>query len=487
MSRANSQSTVIARVAAQATLEEAYRSDRPALVSVVGRRRVGKTFLVRETYGDRLAFTTTGIANATLRLQLANFALQLQQTFAPRSEPRVFRTWLSALAALSEHLDESFARNEDSRVVFLDELPWLASVKSGFLQAFSWFWNSWAVSRRIVVVICGSAASWMIQKVVRDKGSLHNRITHRITLRPFTLPEFGQFLDSRGITDDPYQRLQLYMALGGVAFYLDLLSPGRSAEQNLQDLLFAEDAKLRGEFDVLYHSLFTQADRHIAVVRALSAKQVGLTRSDLTALIPLNSGGGLTKVLDELELSGFVGASKPFAAKKKQTLYQLIDEYSVFYLKFVEGTEAGANVFSKITRSPSYRSWAGFAFERACLRNVAQITKALGISGIAVTASSYTAKADEDNAGLQIDLLLDRSDRSITIVEAKFSDDVYELTKKYAAELKEKVRLFKRHTRTKKQVFLALVTTYGMKRSPHAVGLIDQVVTMEDLFRPATG
>ncbi len=325
----------------------------------------------------------------------------------------------------------------------------------------------------------------MIRRVVRDKGSLHNRITHRITQRPFTLPQVGLFLDARGIAADPRQRLELYMAIGGVPFYLDLLAPGLSAQQNLQRLLFDEDAPLRTEFDLLYGSLFTQSERHVAVVRALAKRHVGRTRAEVEALTGLPSGGGLTKVLEELELSGFVDRSYPFARKRKHTLYRLIDEYSAFYLKFVEGSRPGANVFYGIAASPGYRSWSGFAFERVCLRNVDAVLRALGISGIAVSAASYVARATDRAGGVQVDLLLDRADNAVSIVEAKYADDDYAITKAYAAELREKVRRFRKHTRTRKQVFVALVTTYGLRQNPHSVGLIDRLVTLKQLMRGA--
>jgi len=437
---------------------------------------------VRQTYAERIVFSVTGIANARLRTQLTAFSLQLRDTFGDQAANDRYSTWLEALAALGRLLDKQLTLHPDRRVVFFDELPWLASPKSGFLAAFSWFWNSWAMDRNLVVVICGSAASWMIRKVVRDKGSLHNRITHRITLKPFTLPECNAFFDSRGVVADPYQRLQLYMAFGGVPFYLEQLNPGQSATQNIQRLLFGEDAVFREEFDLLYQSLFTQADRHIAVVRALAAKPGGLTRKALEQITAISSGGRLTRVLDELELSGFIDRSYPFGAKKKQRLIRLIDEYSAFYIKFVEGTAPTPNRFPQISLSSSYRSWSGFAFERVCLRNVTQIASALSIAGIAYTAGSYVASANEHADGVQIDLLLDRSDRTITLIEAKYSENEFVLTKVYAAELREKIRRFRAHTKTKKHVNLALVTTYGLKPNQHSIGLIENVISLIDLL-----
>ena len=478
---------MIARAAAKAVLAKAYASDEPALVSVVGRRRVGKTFLVRQVYARQIAFQVAGLARATRAVQLANFERQLRGAF-PTWQPirGGLRDWLTAFGELGACLEAALSATPSRRVVFLDELPWLASARSGFLQAFAWFWNSWAYDRRVVVVICGSAASWMIRKVVRDRGALHNRITHRIRLRPFTLPEASAYLDSRGIAADRYQRLQLYLALGGVPYYLKLLAPGGSAQTEIDRLIFARDAPLAEEFSVLFASLFDRPERHLAVVRALGTAPGGLTRDALARASGLSPSGGLTSVLEELELSGFVDRSRPYESKRKGSLTRLADEFSAFYLRWVEPASPTTASFHRVVESPAYRAWAGLAYERLGLKHVDGIRRALGISGVDTFAASYTARAKGDLAGVQVDLLLDRADRTITLVEAKFATDAYVLTKAYAEALRRKVSLFRQHTGTRKHVQLVLLTTYGLRDSPLAAGVIDRVLTLDDLFAPST-
>jgi len=382
---------VIARTRAKEVLAKAYASEEPSLVAVVGRRRIGKTFLIREVFKQQLAFHVTGIAKANLEGQLANYQEQLRRSFPHKSISHTFKTWLEALSLLADLLEESISKDESRRVVFFDELPWLASRRSGFLQAFSWFWNSWAFDKRITVVICGSAASWMINKVVRDKGSLHNRITHRILLKPFTL--------------------------GETALYFDINLP---------------------------------------------------------------SSGSLTKVLEELDQSGFIDRSNPYKMRKKGSLIRLIDEFSMFYLRWIR--DAKHVSFQQLSLTPSYASWAGFAYERIALKHVKALQSVLGISGLNVQAYSYFAKATDSSEGVQIDLLLDRPDRTITLVEAKFATAEFTLTKAYAADLKEKVRRFRIHSKTKKHIQLVLLTTYGLLPSKHAEGLIDRVIGMQELF-----
>lgn len=470
---------IIGRQAAQRVLAEAYQSPTASLVSVVGRRRIGKTFLVKQVYAQRIRFSITGIAQASKAEQLANFSLQMERSFGDREGGYRYGDWLEALGDLARLLDAE--PSPQRQVLFFDELPWLASRRSGFLRAFSWFWNSYAVDRDVVVVICGSAASWMIKKVVRDRGGLHNRITHRIRLEPFTLGETFAFCDARGLIDDEYQRIQLYMTLGGVPFYLDQLRPGESAQQSIDRLLFAPSAPLAGEFDRLYASLFENPGHHVAVVRALARKQIGLTRGEVARAAGIESSGTLTRVLEELELSGFVLRTVPFGKRRKDSLFRLVDEYSRFYLDFLDGRRSGGDDFGHLATQPSYRAWAGYAFETLALRHAGQIKRALGISGIHATASSYVARANEAADGVQVDLLLDRSDRTVTLIEAKFSEGPFVLAKAYAQQLREKKLRFRAHTGTKKAVTLVLLTTYGVRSLAAGTGIVDGVLEVRAL------
>ena len=474
---------IVGRQSAIATLEEAYASETPTLVSIVGRRRIGKTFLVRQVYRDRISFAVTGILNAPLREQLGNFRLALLRYFGDEAVAKSPTTWLDAFALLGKLLERHLKQDGAKRVVFLDEVPWLASHRSGFLRAFGWFWNSWAVEHRVVVVICGSAASWMVRKVIRDRGGLHNRITHRIRLDPFTLAETSAFMDARQLVGETYQRVQLYMALGGVPFYLEQLRSGETAIQAVQRLFFDKAAPLAGEFEILFRSLFAESEYHTAIVRALADKQVGYTREDLRKAARINSSGTLTRVLEELQLSGFILRSQPFGKTRKDALYRLMDEYSRFYLKFVEGAPTNGAQFTDIARTPSFRTWSGLAFENLAIRHARQLTHALNLDNVAVVASTFIARGTEDAAGVQVDLLFDRSDRAITLVEVKFSDAPFTFTQAHANELRSKRARFVAHTGTRKAVFIALLTTFGVESERYSLGVVDQVVEVEELMQ----
>lgn len=472
---------LVGRKEERGILKKALRSSKAEMVAVIGRRRVGKTFLIKTVYDKHLDFELTGTQFASKKEQLRNFMIQLNK-FSNGKFPSIPpKDWLEAFHLLSSFLE--MKEKKEKMVIFLDELPWLSTHRSGFLKGLSYFWNSWAVNQKIVVVICGSAASWMIRKVIHHKGGLHNRITRRIALKPFTLAETEAFLVSKKIRLDRYQIVHLYMALGGVPHYLEAVEGGKSAAQNIDQICFSENGLLRDEFSKLFSALFDHPEAHIKVIRTLSRKRKGLTRGEIVSASKLPEGGGTSKVLEELLHSGFVSVDLPFGKKKKESLYRLSDEYSMFYLSFMENNKRmESGTWQKLSQTPSYKSWTGYTFEGICLKHIPQIKKALGITGVYVNASSYFKKGTKEEEGLQIDLLLDRNDQVINICEMKFYAAELMITKAQALELRNKVARFKTATKTRKQVFITLITTFGINENQHSQGLVDNTLSMDDLF-----
>ncbi len=473
--------TLIGRQEEKKMLESALTSQKPEMVSLIGRRRVGKTYLIKTVYGSQIDFEITGVQHAPRREQLRNFMLQIvksSQGSFPMTEPK---DWLEAFYLLSKFLETK--GKQGKLVVFLDELPWLATHNSGFLRGLSWFWNSWAAEQPIVVVVCGSAASWMIKKVVHHKGGLHNRITRRIYLKPFNLQETELFLQHKHCNFERYQILQLYMAIGGVPHYLEEVEPGKSAAQNIDQICFSENGLLRDEFPKLFSSLFEHSESHVRVVRALAGKQMGLTRGEIVRSSRLPEGGGTSTVIEELLHSGFIAAYQPFGNKKKETLYRLTDEYTLFYLRFIENNPSiGEPVWQQLSKTQQCVRWTGYAFEGICLKHVPQIKKALGIAGIYATASSFFKKGTDEEQGVQFDLLIDRNDHTINICEIKFHAFEYSFDKTDALDFRNKIAAFKSATKTRKQVFLTMITTFGVKQNQHSLGLVDASVTMDELY-----
>ncbi len=458
-------------------LKKLRDSDSSAFLAVYGRRRVGKTFLIRQAFDNQFDFYLTGMSNGSLVQQLANFHATLIQYGSLANEPAA--DWLSAFQQLIALLESS---KRSRKVIFLDELPWLDTAQSNFISALEHFWNSWASARNdIILVVCGSAAGWMINKLIHNRGGLYNRVTHRIKLEPFTLKECEEFLKHKSGLFDKYQVVQLYMVLGGIPFYLEQVDPTESAAQNINRLFFERNAVLRAEFDSLYKSLFDNAEKHIAVIEALSKKGKGLTRCELIKEAKLSTGGGITRILKELEESNFIRRYISYGKKERDSLYQLTDFYSLFYLRFITKTSIlDENVWINGLDSPEQRAWSGYAFEQVCLAHIREIKQALGISGVQTATSSWIKTGMGSRT--QIDLVIDRRDHVINICEMKFSINDFTIDKKYADELRNKVGVFKEETKTRKAVFLTMITTFGLNKNSYSMSLIQKDLTMDVLF-----
>jgi AAA+ ATPase superfamily predicted ATPase len=460
-----------------AILNEKLASVKPEFIALYGRRRIGKTYLVRNVFESKFTFRLTGLAQATLSEQLVNFNVTMQEQH-PKTGRENADSWIKAFQQIKQVVEGS---KQKKKIIFIDELPWFDTTHSGFIPALEHFWNSWASARKdILLLVCGSAASWMINTLINNKGGLHNRVTQKIKIEPFTLKECNELLKQKKIALDYYQLIQLYMVLGGIPFYWDSVEKGFSASQNINRLCFESNGLLTGEFNNLFKSLFIKAERHEAIVAALAKKSKGLTREEISAESKLANGGGLTRLLDELEESGFIRRYIPFGKKARNSLYQLCDFFSLFHLKFIKGQKTfDKNYWMKMIDSPKHRAWSGYAFEQVCLAHTTQIKKALGISGIETETSSW--KSTQSTDGAQIDLVIDRRDGVINLCEMKFSISPFIIDKKYDAELRNKAGAFKIETQTKKSVFLTMLTTFGLQPNNYS-GNVQNDLKMDILF-----
>ncbi len=381
--------------------------------------------------------------------------------------------------------------------MFLDELPWLATPRSGLLPALDHVWNT-RLSRvpGLTMVLCGSAASWMLDKLVHARGGLHNRITRRMRLSPFTLGETKAYLEEvRGVRWDVPQLLELTMALGGVPHYLRQVRQGLSAAQNIAATCFDPNGQLYDEFPRLFASLFANSQTHDGLVRAIAKRNAGVSRDELIAATGLSTGGALGRKLGELEEAGFIARAVPYGRRSKGTTYRLIDEYSKFYLTWIESAPRGllaadgAQHWLGQRQTPAYRAWAGFAFEALCLKHAAAIRNDLGIGSIPAVVSTWRDVPRARSAvrtGAQVDLLFDRADGVITLCEIKHASDDFVISKQYARALHDKIEIFRNRTGTRKQISLVLVTTHGLKRNLWSEDLIDGVVTADAMLAAAT-
>lgn len=474
--------SIIGRVAEKAVLDRVLSSRDPELVALYGRRRVGKTFLVREYLKDHIVFEVAGMHDQSTGSQLAGFHAALRRAFPSVASVQP-RNWLDAFEILQSCL-ECQAKQKQKQILFFDEFPWLATRKSNFLAAFEHFWNGYASRRReLAVVICGSAAAWMIRNIVNTRGGLHNRLTRRMRLEPFNLNEVELYLASRKIHWDQRQLTSLYMAFGGIPHYLNLIRPGQSASECIDAECFRPEGMLRSEYHNLYAALFESYQTHEAIVRTLAMSHSGLTRDLLIERSRLTSGGGVTKDIEELILSGFLTETHALDKKAKASLLRLTDEFSVFYWDWMHSNTA-ANSWMRQATSRRFDSWCGYSFESICFKHLKQLQIALGIADVDTHVASwrYSPKRDAQDEGAQIDLVLDRADQCIHLCEIKFADKPFTITKSYAESLERKLRVFRLYSGRRQTLFLTIITPYGLTPNRYSEKLVAKQVTLNDLF-----
>lgn len=469
---------IVGREAERKLLQRYQESEKSELVAIYGRRRVGKTYLIRCTFRDEFDFSFTGMYETSKSLQLPRFAKQLGVDETPKD-------WFEAFDLLRDHL---IALKKKTVTVFLDELPWMDTRNSHFLEAFSMFWNTWPMGTSLLkLYVCGSSTSWMLNKFIGDKGGLYGRTSRTIYLRPFTLRETGQYLTTvKNFTLTHRQILDIYMIMGGIPYYLDMLDPELSVNRNIDELFFASNAPLRAEYEFLFRSLFSNSDRYRKVVEILSQKLKGMTRKEILETLK-SDGGSLSKVLEDLSACDFIRSYSAIGKKNKSCIYQLTDLFCLFHIRFVtHEREQDEHYWTNLPEGMK-NAWSGYAFEQVCLHHIPQIKNKLGISGVFSNVFSWNSGPFTDDDGTkwnggQIDLLIDRRDDVINICEIKYSSEQYVITKDYEHHMMDRISLFRHCTHTRKSLVNTFITTYGVKKNIHSTS-IQKEVTMDDLFK----
>jgi AAA+ ATPase superfamily predicted ATPase len=468
--------TIIGRIKEKKRLLALYKSGKPEFIAMYGRRRVGKTFLIRQMFGNEFIFDLAGLANANTEKQLLNFNISINNS--GNQEFELAENWLIAFEQLRKVVEQS---QKKRKIIFIDEIPWLDTPHSGFLTALEHFWNGWACSHNdLMLVVCGSATSWIVNKLINNHGGLHNRLTATIHLQPFTLSETEIFLKAQGIEYPRYQISEYYMIMGGIPYYLSKIKKGLSVAQNIDNMFFTNDAELKNEFKNLYASLFRDANDYIKVVEALSKKTKGLTRNEIIAATKLQSGGTFSEILKNLENCGFIHRYSMPQKRKRDVLYQLLDAYTLFYFKFLENSENNDEQFwTNSTNSPQHNTWTGYAFEILALLHTKEIKQALGISGVQTSIFAWRSKHSMPAA--QIDLVIDRKDGIINLCEMKYANTEFIITKQYEENLRNKIAAFRAETKTQKAVHLLMLTTFGLQKNKY-FGIAQKEIVLDDLF-----
>ena len=474
------QNIIIGREAEIKHLDAIVSSKEAEFVVVYGRRRVGKTFLVNTYFDDKYTFKLTGLAKKGKREQLANFVTSLNRYTNGRKYTKP-RTWYEAFDKLRDLLES--VQTNGKRVIFIDELPWMDSRGGNLVSALEHFWNDWAVTQNdIVLIVCGSATSWMTKKILKNRGGLHNRVTQKLYIRPFTLAECKKYLDSRGILMEDKEIAECYMIMGGIPFYLKNIRRGASLSQNVDEMFFAEKGRLDDEFNALYASLFDKPDNYIKVISALSSKNKGLTRDELIKATKMESSGDFTTILQDLIDCDFIRCYHSYGNKSKMGIYQLIDPFSLFYYKFIKkygGTDKPFWQYQIGTRR--HDTWAELAFEQLCLNHHRQIEQALGIAGVITNVYSWqTPQAAEEKE--QIDLIIKRADKVVNVCEMKFYDSDYSMKKKDYEDIERRVKAFRAANNVRMAIHPVLVTTFGLTNNQYS-SIFQNTVTLKDLFK----
>ena len=460
-------------------LDEYYNSHKSEFLALYGRRRVGKTFLVDEYFHRNYAFSATGVIDGDREEQMSAFMHGLRSIGYSGRRPK---TWMDAFYELSKLLENKLNSSEGRCVIFIDELPCFDTPKAGFVRAFGHFWNSWAQRHsQVMLVVCGSATTWMIENIIDNHGGLHNRITHEIHLRPFNLYETEQMLTARKIGWDRLSILQIYMVLGGIPYYLSLLRSDESAVQAIDRLFFAENAPLHDEYLRLFSSLFRRPEPYLEIIKVLASKRQGISREEIAIATQKYENGHLSEYLNNLIKCDFVRYYYVRSKKIKKTdgLYQLTDLFVVFYNTFLLRPITDGHYWANHCISPQTNVWYGLSFERVCMAHIPQIKKALGVDRIGTEYYSWRSKNSE--SGAQIDLLIERADRIINLCEIKYSANEYRLSKEEDLKMRNRQADFVEETGVRFAIHPTMVTTYGLRQNEYAGGIISQV-TMDDLF-----
>jgi AAA+ ATPase superfamily predicted ATPase len=476
---------IVGRKREMEELRNLYESNKAEFVAIYGRRRVGKTFLVKEMFQDKMTFYHSGLSpfdkerKISMRDQLEAYYASLQRY--GMEESSCPKSWMEAFRLLGELLDQ--IDDGKRQLIFIDELPWMDTPRSKFLMAFEHFWNTWgAWHDRVMLIVCGSATSWMLDNLINSKGGLYDRLTWQIKLSPFTLGECKEFFNAKNIMLSTYDIVECYMILGGIPYYLNYLQRGKSIAQNIDLLFFDRNAKLASEFQRLFGSLFVNPDDYMKIVRLLAKRHTGYTRDEITSNLGMTSGGTFTRMLESLVASDFIVSYHPFGISQKEIRYKLCDSFCLFYLRFVDGhNRQDESFWLHHQNAPQLNAWRGLAFEQVCFAHVFKIKKALGVEGVASSESALIIRGDEEKRGAQIDMLIVRDDRVVNLCEMKFLSKAFEPKTEDEQTLRERIATVQELLSFKHTVHLTLVTTVGLKANVHS-GVFQHIITIDQLI-----
>ena len=467
------------RASEQEQLDRLLVSGQAEFIALYGRRRVGKTFLVKEHLRGKITFYVSGVIDEDAEAQKKSFQTALEEHGAPA--PRG-NAWMDYFLSLKQFLQLKVSDNKPC-IVFIDEIPCLDTPRSGFIGALDHFWNTWASDHtNMKLIVCGSATSWIIKNLVDSHGGLHNRLTATIHLHPFTLKETEDYLKQRHFNWNRNTIAQLYMIFGGVPFYLSLLSPKETLAQAIDRLYFQRDATLENEYKRLTASLFRSPEPYYRIIETLAQHQQGITREEISQLTGLGTGGNLTRMLTELEHCDFIRSYYTRGRKVRinSCFYQLTDLFSLFHLHFRKKGINDPHFWENNINTPQVNTWLGLAFERIVLQHIEQVKKALGIERMGVNYYAWRSRTSQPAS--QIDLVLDRADNIVNICEMKYAKDAYLMTEEDEVKMRRRQSTFLLETRSRQATRPTMITPFGLQPNTHSSEITDEI-SLDDLFK----
>ena len=461
-------------------LNDCYSSDESSFVAIYGRRGVGKTYLIKNVFENRFTFRHVGIYKGTTQEQLHSFSSSLKEYGLTNFETP--QNWFEAFDLLKELI--KYKNNTDKKVIFLDEISWIYTQGSDFIKAFEHFYNSWCTGRNdILLIICSSITSWIMKKIIHNKGGLYNRLTEQIYLRPFSLNECEEFSIANKLSLTKKQIIEIYMIIGGIPYYWTFYKKGNSVPQFIDNTFFVDKAPLENEFKYLFSSLFNSPKDYLKIVDSLSTKNIGLTRKQILSSTKIKDTGLFSSKLEELIDCDFVRRYSTYGQKKREIIYQLTDPFLIFYYHFLKNKQNIDYFWEEQINNPAINSWKGIAFERICFAHSYNIKKALGISGVLTSIYPWSVSKDLDKGifGSQVDMVIERKDEIINLVEIKFCSGPYVITSKYFNELEKKKNDFITATKTNSSIHLTFITLNGVQENTYSKE-IQSFISAIDLF-----
>ncbi len=465
---------VVGRKEEQLILSKVLWNQEAQLVAVYGRRRIGKTFLIKSFFADKIkSINLIGSKRLKNKDLLSHFRDSIVTAGLVNTELPTPNNWNDAFKLLRLVLET----NSDQILIFIDEVPWFERPKSNFIGEFEHFWNSYATNREnLKIILCGSATSWMLKKLIYNKEGLHNRFTARINLKPFSIQEANEFLLSKSIKLTSKNLLELYLSIGGIAEYLKWIDKANSSAVIINDLCFKTSGNLFEEYESLVPALFSDPEKYNRLILALTKKTQGSTFKELEQLSGVAKGTTLARMLTELELNSFVTAYTPYSWGNVK-LYRLTDPYLIFYHKWIQsikkqGVPVPENYWMQTFNSQSFRIWTGYSYETFCFTHISDILKQIGISGMRVKPSIWRSKLSKQ--GAQIDLVLERADHIINLCEIKFHTQPIVLDDKLENELMRKVSIFQEETKSKTEIVPLLISASEVINKGSSIMFIDK-------------